>query len=60
MFPYDWFDSIEKLNKEKLPDIKEFYSKLNDENITEEDYRHAQNVWKKFNIKNMKEYHDLY
>ena len=25
VFPYDWFDSIEKLNKEKLPDIKEFY-----------------------------------
>ena len=60
MFPYDWFDSIEKLNEEKLPDIEEFYSKLNDENISEADYEHAQNVWKKFNIKNMKEYHDLY
>ena len=22
VFPYDWFDSIEKLNKEKLPDIE--------------------------------------
>ena len=60
MFPYDWFDSIEKLNKEKLPDIEEFYSKLNDEIITEENYEHAQNVWKKFKIKNMREYHDLY
>ena len=60
VFPYDWFDNIEKLNEEKLPDIEEFYSKLNDENISEADYEHAQNVWKKFNIKNMKEYHDLY
>ena len=60
LFPYDWFDNFEKLNNKKLPDIEEFYSKLNDENITEEDYKHAQNVWKKFNIKNMKEYHDLY
>ena len=60
VFPYDWFDSIEKLNVEKLPDIEEFYSKLNDENISEADYEHAQNVWKKFNIKNMREYHDLY
>ena len=60
MFPYDWFDSIEKLEETKLPHIQEFYSKLNDGNITEEDYEHAQNVWKKFNIKNMREYHDLY
>ena len=41
VFPYDWFDNLEKLKEEKLPDIKEFYSKLNDENITEEDYEHA-------------------
>ena len=60
MFPYDWFDSIKKLEETKWPYIEEFYSKLNDENITEEDYECAQNVWKKFKIKNMREYHDLY
>ena len=41
VFPYNWFDSIEKLNEEKIPNIEEFYSKLNDENITEEDYKHT-------------------
>ena len=60
VFPYDWFDNIQKLNEEKLPDIEEFYSKLNDENITEEDYEHAQKVWKRFKILNMREYHNLY
>ena len=60
VFPCDWFDYIEKLNQTKLPDIKEFYSKLNDENISEKDYEHAKNVWKKFNMKTMREYHDLY
>ena len=47
VFPYDWFDNIEKLKEVKLPDIKEFYSKLNDENIREADYEHAQNVREK-------------
>ena len=60
VFPYDWFDSIEKLNEKNLPPIEEFYSKLNEKNISEEDYEHAKKVWKKFKIKNMREYHDLY
>ena len=60
IFPYDWFDNIEKLKVKKLPDIEKFYSKLKEENISEADYEHAKNVWKKFKIKNMREYHDLY
>ena len=60
VFPYDWFGSLEKLEEEKLPPIDEFYSKLNNENISEENYQHAKNVWEKFNMKNMRDYHDLY
>ena len=60
VFPYDWFNSIEKLKEKNLPPIEEFYSKLNDENIEEEDYIHAKNIWNKFNIQNMREYQDLY
>ena len=59
VYPYDYMDSFDKFN-DKLPTKEEFYSILNDEHISDEDYQHAQNVWKKFNLKNMGEYHDLY
>ena len=60
IYPYDFMDSFKKFNKKVLPMKEEFYSILNDEHITNEDYEHAQNVWNKFNISNMGEYHDLY
>ena len=37
-----------------------FYSSLNDEGITDEDYQHAQMVWETFNCRNLGNYHDLY
>ena len=59
VYPYDYMDSFDKFS-EKLPPKEEFYSILNDENISSEDYIHAQNVWNTFSLKNMGEYHDLY
>ena len=46
--------------KNNYPPIEEFYSHLNDEGISQEDYQHAQNVWQEFEIKSMRDYHDLY
>ena len=43
-----------------LPSKESFYSNLTLENITKTDYAHANNVFKKFNINNLGEYHDLY
>ena len=60
VYPYDYMDSFSKFNDTELPDREEFYSLLNDNNISEDDYKHAQNVWNTFNLKNMGEYHDLY
>ena len=59
VYPYDYMDSFDKFN-EKLPTKEEFYSVLNNEHISDEDYKNAHNVWNTFSIKNMGEYHDLY
>ena len=60
VYPYEYMDSWEKFNETSLPDKKAFYSELNKEGITNEDYAHAQKVCKVFEIKNLGEYHDLY
>ena len=60
VYPYDHVSSISKFKETKLPPKEEFYSKLNNENISDEDYQHAINVWKTFNCKTIQDYHDLY
>ena len=50
-------DSWEKFDETALPPKKAFYSNLNLENISDEDYVHAQKVWDVFKIKNLGEYH---
>ena len=60
VYPYDYVSSLEKLSETQLPPKEEFYSKLNDEDISEDDYQHAINVWNTFNCKTMRDYHDLY
>ena len=44
VYPYEYMDSWERFKEESLPDKESFYSKLNDEHITDEDYAHAQKV----------------
>ena len=60
VYPYDYMDSFEKFNKTELPTKEEFYSILNNEHITDEDYCHAQKVWNTFQLQTMGEYHNLY
>ena len=60
VYPYDYVSSIDKLSETQLPPKDEFYSKLNDEDISDEDYQHAIKVWNKFGCKTIKDYHDLY
>ncbi|CAB4480753.1 unnamed protein product [Rhizophagus irregularis] len=60
VFPYDWTNAWEKFNRTSLPPRKDFYSLLSQQNISKEDYEHAQKVWKIFEMKNFGEYHDLY
>ncbi|KAJ8973246.1 hypothetical protein NQ317_005459 [Molorchus minor] len=60
VFFYDYLDKIERLDETKLPNIEHFYNKLNDTNIDETDYAHAQLIWRTFNIQTLGEYSDLY
>ena len=48
IYPYDYVSSIPKFSEKQLALKSEFYSKLNDEEISDDDYQHAQNVWKTF------------
>ena len=60
VYPYEYMDSWERFDETLLPDKEAFYSELKLEDITDEDYEHAQKVWEVFGIKNLGEYHDLY
>jgi len=60
VFPYEWFDGPSKLEETRLPPKEAFWSELNLTGVSDEDYRHAQNVWEKFDMKTFREYHDLY
>ena len=60
VYPYDYMDAVEKFAEKRLPKREDFYSLLTDEDISDEEYRHAQKVWDTFGIENMGQYHDLY
>ena len=60
VYPYDYMDKPERMEETRLPNKEEFYSILNGTHISDEDYEHAQKVWKAFGMKTMRDYHDLY
>ena len=60
IYPYEYMDSWGRFSETRLPDKEKFYSKLNDEHITDDEYAHAQTVWETFECKTLGDYHDLY
>ena len=60
VYPYEYMDSLEKLKETALPPKEAFYSRPNDGGISDEDYAHAQNIWKTYKMKYFKDYHALY
>lgn len=60
VYPYDCMDSFEKFDYQRLPPKDVFYSQLNEEGISDEQYQHAQKVWNTFQMKTIGDYHDLY
>ena len=49
-----------KFNETSLPSEEDLYSNLNMENIDDIDYKHGNNVFKRFELENLGDYHDLY
>ena len=60
VYPYEYMDNWERFNETSLPSKESFYSSLNMENIKDIDYRHGNNVFNKFKLNNLGDYHDLY
>ena len=60
LYPYEYMDSWKRFNETELPSKDTFYSTLNLEDMSADDYAHAINVWNTFNINNLGEYNDLY
>ena len=44
VYPYEYMDSWEKFKEASLPDKKDFYSKLNSQDISDYDHEHAKEV----------------
>ena len=58
VYPYENMDNWGKFDETTLRPKEAFYSNLNLENISDEDYTRAQKVWEVFEINNSGEYHD--
>ena len=51
VYPYEYMDSWKRFDETALPNKEAFYSELNLEDITDEDYTHAQEVFEEFKLK---------
>ena len=60
VFPYSHLTHLKVLKQTCLPPKEAFYDVLSDEDISDEDYQHAQAVWKTFRCETLLDYHDLY
>ena len=70
-YPYEYMNSLEKFNEEKLPARKYSFSsmkkgkighdsKKSDGHISFKDYLPWKKIWDKFDMKNMDDYHGYY
>lgn len=61
VYPYEHFKSFKSLQSaKKFPPKQAFYSKLNETNISDEEYQNGKKVFRFFKCRNMEEYMKLY
>ena len=56
IFPYEWFDIIDKLHETTLPPKEAFYSKSKQSGITDKEYKQAIDCWKDTKCETIKDY----
>ena len=55
-FPYEWMDSLEKLQHPALPPHEAFFSSLTNTNISTEEYQYCQKVWSSNNMQTFQDF----
>lgn len=60
VYPYEYMDNPSRFMETELPPIESFYSSLRGDDITEDDYVHAQTIWSSMKMQTMQDYHDFY
>ena len=60
IYPYEYMDSCKKSEEASLPPKDAFYSRLNMKGSSDQDYKHAQQVWNTVEKKSFRCYHDTY
>lgn len=60
VYPYEYMNGFERFEETKLPEKECFYSKMEEQELSNSDYEHVKNIWRQFELKNLGELHDLY
>ena len=60
IYPYDYFNNKDKYDELELPKKQKLFNKLNNKNISNDEYKHALNVFKTFECKDLLGYSELY
>ncbi len=60
VYPYEWDDSIDKLDHKGLPPTNSFYASLKQDTITDKEYERANSVDDTLNCQSFKDYHMAY
>ncbi|BFZ03070.1 hypothetical protein BsWGS_06109 [Bradybaena similaris] len=56
VFCYEYINNLAKLEETKLPDHKEFFSKLKNSNITDAEYAECERIWQKAGMETLRDF----
>ena len=60
IYPYEYMTDPSKFDKLHLPAKEMFYSSLNETEITDDEYKRAQDAWMAFECNTLKDYQEAY